>query len=259
MFIRVMLLTIIFVSCNDSVTSLDKLDELNYPTILHPLSDSQIQQLQSEFDTLNDDKICSKINNYCFVEAQICPGPSFNFGISDDSAKLIAANCLVKNSKFTKTYDKNNLLQNIHRVIKINENNSKWKVTFGPQKYKDYEIPYSFITVWISGKEAYEIDGHWYNDVYTPLKFKFQEEDAKQKIIGEKITWFGYGSHELTITEETIDDNMSKAIIPIENEDSIELHVTWKIPIIYSGFIGWYVYVDVMTGVIVTITQEFMT
>lgn len=257
--LNTILLASIFIGCKDYITSYEKLDELNYPTVLHSLSESQVQQLQKEFDNLNNNKICSQINNYGFLEAEICSGPSFNDGISEDDAKLIAASCLVENSKFTNTNNKNDLLQNVHQVIKINEDGSKWKVTFGPQKYNDCEIPFSFITVWITGEEVYEIDGHWYSNAYIPHKFKYQQEEAKEKIVGEKITWFGFGTHELTITEEVIEENITKAIVPIENEDNITLHLTWKIPILYSDFIGWHVYFDVMTGEIVNITQEFMT
>jgi len=64
----------------------------------------------------------------------------------------------------------------------------------------------------------------------------------------------GYMTHERDTLE-----NITKAIVPIENEDNITLHLTWKIPILYSDFIGWHVYFDVMTGEIVNITQEFMT
>jgi hypothetical protein len=242
------------------ITSNEETD-FNYPTTLSPLSDDKIQQLQNEFDALNEYKICSKINKYGFVGSETYNRIYQNTTISKDSAFAIAVNTLLKNSKYVNIKDSVTLLSHDYNIIQVNVEGTRWKIIFGPQNYDGYEIPFTWINVWVYGNEPYAIAGHWYSDIYIPDNYKIDKENAKQKITGEKIIWHDSSGNpqEFIVTSESIDDEFSNAIFAVEKENSIELRATWKIPIKFVSDVGWHIYLDVMSGEIVNITQEFRT
>ena len=257
-----LLLIIIHYGCKDDlVTSEDEID-LNYPAILYPIPEENVQQLQNEFDSLNDYKICSKIDKYGFIGNDTYNRIYQNTTISEDSAFILAVNTLLKNSRYVNVKDSVSLLSSGYNIIKVNPEGTKWKIVFGSQIYEDYELPYTWIYVWIYGNEPYAIAGHWYSDIYIPSKYKIDKENAKQKVVGEKIIWYDISGNpqEFIVTSESIIDEFSKAIYPVEKENAIELRVTWKIPIKFlSNDTGWHIYLDVMTGEIVNTIQEFRT
>lgn len=258
------LLMIFTVGCEDSVDSVDSFyqeGDSNYPTVLYPLSEKAIQQLQTEFDSLNHSRICSKINKYGFIGNDTYHRAYQDIPISKDSALILAVNTLIKNSKFVNVDSKEKLLAGNYKITQLNSEGTGWRIMFGPQIYNGFELPLTFIYVRLYGNEPYSISGHWYTNIYIPARFKINEEAAKDKVVGEKIKWYGVdGSpREFIVTSESISSKIIKTIIPVEGMDSIELRVIWKIPIIIfpNGGIGWHIFLDVMTGEIIEIIQEF--
>jgi len=257
-----LLISIVLYSCKESSVSPDEETDSQYPTILYPISEEKAQQLQNEFDSLNNFKVCSKIDKYGFIGNDHYDRVYQNIAISKDSAFALAVNTLLKNSKYVYVKDSASLISGNYNILQVNPEGTRWKIVFGPQVYNNFELPFTWIYIWIYGNEPYAIAGHWYSDIYIPSKYKIDKVKAKQKVIGEKIIWYGTGGNpqELIVTDESIGDSISKAIYPVEKENSIELRVTWKIPIKFlSNDAGWHIYLDVMTGEIVNIIQEFRT
>jgi len=258
-------LIITFCGCKKNLTSeVDTGDlSLGYPTILTPLSTAQIKHLQNEFDSLNNFKICSKIDKYGFTGDETYTRPFQMIPFDKDSAIELAVTTLLKNSKYTKVKDRVAIISNGYEVRQLDTEGIRWLIIFNPQHYYGYEIPFSRIYVLIYGNEAYAITGHWYSNIYIPSQFNIEKEKAKQKVVGEKITWndFGGTPHEFIVTTESVSDTISGVVFPVEKDNSIEMRVTWMIPIFFSdgGGIGWHIYIDVITGDIVQISQEFLT
>ena len=91
-----LLLNITFYGCKENLISSDEGSDSKYPTTLYPLSEEKIQQLQNEFDTLNNYKICSKINQYGFIGNDRYNRVYQNIPINKDSALILAINTLLK-------------------------------------------------------------------------------------------------------------------------------------------------------------------
>lgn len=257
-----LLLNITFYGCNEDLITSNEETDSKYPTILYPLSEEKIRQLQNEFDTLNNYKICSKINKYGFIGNDRYNRVYQNIAISKDSAFILAVNTLLKNAKYVNVKDSVTLILSDYGITQVNVEGTRWKIVFGPQHYNDFELPFVWIYVWVYGNEPYAMEGHWFSDIYIPSKYKINKVVAKQKMVGEKIIWYDMSGNpqEFIVTNESISDDITKAIYPVEKENSIELRVTWKITIkFFSNEAGWHIYLDVMDGEIVNITQEFRT
>lgn len=257
-----LLVTLIFLDCTQNFSTSINDDDPNYPTVLKPLFAGTIRQLQNDFDNLNDHKICSIIDSYGFIGEDTYHRIYQNFPIQADSALTLAVNTLLKNAKYVNVKDKVSLLSGGYKIIQVNPEGTKWKIMFGPQLYNGIELPFIRIYVWIYGNEVYAISGHWYSDIYVPANFKIDQERAKRIITGEKIRWCDSGGnpHDFIVTAESVGAEISTAIYPVETANSIELRVTWKIPVFFLGTdVGWHIYLDAMQGKIVKIVQEFRT
>jgi len=260
--LSLLLLYIACFGCKADLITSDVETDLNYPTTLHPLSEEKIQQLQNEFDALNKNKPCSKINKYGYIGNDRCHRAYQLVPISQDRAFVLAVSTILKNARYVNITDSVTLIASGYKVIQSDTASTKWKIIFGPQIYNGFELPFTWITVRIYGNEPYTLTGHWYSDIYIPSRYTIDKEKAKQKVVGEKLIWGDIAGtpQEFVITDESISDNISNAIFPLEKENSIELRVIWKIPILFSSdFVGWHIYIDVITGEIVKIIQEFMT
>jgi len=210
---------------------------------------------------LNNNKICTNLDEYGLTRNGRYCRTFDNTKISQDSALDIAVNTVLINSKFTNVKDSLLLIENGYAIRVNSSDSSKWEIRFNPQHYEGFEIPFSWINVIVSGHGPYSITGHWYSNIYIPEDDNFSKEDAKQGILGEKIVWHGIDGkpNDYYINEYSISGPVKKAIFPLRYERSIELRVTWKIPIDFGGFTGWYIYFDSITGDIIFTEQLFRT
>lgn len=257
---------LIFISCSRDVTPLSVNDivvDENYPTTLYSVSFDELQLMQNEFDLLNESKILTKLNSFGFTGKFDYTRQHTNPGIKINKTNAIktAVSCLIKNNKFTNVKDSKVLMSSLTYSRDINDDSTCWKFRFGPQFYSKHEILYSLINVFVCGDGVYRIIGFWYPDIYIPTYVNFDIEKAKNVVIGEKIIWHGIGGepYEFVVSEASIPENIVRSIFPIASNDSIELRITWKIPILFGSFIGWHIYLDTMTGEIIKIIQEFQT
>jgi hypothetical protein len=259
------LVFLIFTWCNKNKNPIYNSEKVNiypgYPTTLYPLSESELNALQAEFDSLNNNRICTYLDEYGLTRNGRYCRTFNNTKISQDSALDIAVNTVLRNSKFTNVKDRLLLIENGYTIRVNSSDSSKWEIRFNPQHYEGLEIPFSWINVIISGHEPYSITGHWYSNILIPQHDNFNIEEAKQKILEEKIVWYGIDGkpRDYYISKNSILEPINKAIFPLRKENLIELRVTWKIPIDFGGFTGWYIYFDSITGEIVFTEPLFVS
>jgi hypothetical protein len=51
---------------------------------------------------------------------------------------------------------------------------------------------------------------------------------------------------------------MEQCIYPLQKMNSMELHVVWKVSISQGSFMGWYYFIDVLTGETIAVEQLFV-
>lgn len=259
------LLSILIFNCGKLLSPFfDYEEEINYyPTVVHSLSAEELQQLQKEFDRLNNNRICSILNKFGLI-GHACSYFYFRknpkIKITDENIAInYAINTLVKNKKFTNATDSNELVKSGFYVKNVNDDSTLWVIRFGPQKYRGYEVFRAKIVVGLYGDGVYFIDSFWYKDIYIPPIDIISKETARKKVIGRKIIWNeGGGPIEFTVTENLVEVYIEKIIYPLEKEETIELRVAWRIPIIFgTSMIGWHIYIDTTTGEEIAIIQLF--
>jgi len=153
---KISLLSIIIYNCEmfkSPVSTDDEEIDNNYPTILYPLSSEILQQLQEEFDKLNNNKICSRLNKYGLTGRYHCFRNNPKIKISDENIAInYAVSTLVKNNKFTNVMDIISLTSCGFDVSYISDDRTHWGIIFGHQKYQGYEVylskrPYTNIKI----------------------------------------------------------------------------------------------------------------
>jgi hypothetical protein len=246
-------------SCNNSSLLETPLkSDSNYPTTIPVLSTDDLQQLQNEFEINNNHELNIKLNKYGFIGHESMGNPDYKSQIilSSDAVKELVVNTLLKNKKYTNTTDELTTLASITRVWDL-DNSIQWRVDLGLQKSHNIEILKSNITVYICGGKVYCIYDSWYPNVVVPQEEKIDTSTAKTKVIGQILNisgFYPYGS-KFTVTEKSIGRITDKVIFPFEKENSMELRVVWKIPIIFDDSLCWYIYLDTTTGEILGTKQ----
>ncbi len=264
--LSILLFTIIINSCERdwSPISIKEIDP-NYPTTLYPLITEEWQQLQDEFDVLNDYKILTKLNQYGFTGGEYDYSkrhPNPHIKLTENEALQIAISTIVKNKEFTNVTDSTTAMSCVRSARSgLFGDSTNWSVYIDPQKYNGYEVLFSWIDVRLYGDGVYSLSGFWYNNIYIPPDDNVSSKLAKILVLGQKLIWSGAVGdiHEFIVTESTIGDEIDKVIVPIRKEEKIELRVTWQIPIMFYDWIGWYLYVDTTDGEIVIKRQLFIT
>lgn len=171
-------------------------DEINnnYPTTMYLLTMENLQQFQEEFDALNSNKICSRLNGFGLTGRDHCIRNNPKIKISDENILLLyAINTLVKNKKFTNVTDSVSLVSYSFAVTYVNDDSTLWGIQFEPQKYQGIEVKNTNIAVSLFGDGVFNIDGFWYENIYIPPIDKISKNLAKNKVIGKAIIWHGFG------------------------------------------------------------------
>jgi hypothetical protein len=99
---------------------------------------------------------------------------------------------------------------------------------------------------------------HHYKNITIPDLDVITKEQAKSKLVGTEIKYQCWGPSSYLITDSSFGvEPMERCIYPLLKTNSIELRVVWKVPISLSGFVGWYYFIDVVTGEFVASEQLF--
>jgi len=231
-------------------TVLSPEDNLFYPQKIRSLSSEEKIKLQKEFDELNNYSINARLNKFGFIGKDTTfniPGNSIT-QLSSNEALELALNAILKNKKYINISDRDYVLSNNINIRNI-DNGVYWNVHFGPQKFKNLDVLFSDLDVYIYGGKVFSIYNSWYPDAIIPNEDKIDSANVKKDVEGVSISYItGIINVTFEVKEKDIGKTTQKVIVPYINDDSLELRVAWEVEIKLGDIIGWYVYVDTTTG-----------
>lgn len=123
-----------------------------------------------------------------------------------------------------------------------------WMVRSSNQMVDTIEVLNTQIHFNIKNRELVNVGSNWYPDIYIPENFVFNQEQAKSKLVGKKVSHYTISGdrYYLTISAADLNSSVVKlAILPVTTDEIIELRVTWQIWITSVSYI---ICVDVMNG-----------
>lgn len=246
----------------------------DYPTRIDPLTSEQQVEYQAKLDFLKPSYFSSYLNDYGFLEIDIISlysNPTHD--PIDDEALMItrAKQALVNLSDFTGVRSITALKVGESRGIlgcvicdgsDRQAANTSWLISFGDQEYGGLEVQFTSIDVYLDADKVVAVEGHWYPDIVVPAKDKVSWTRAANSLEGYQLEWAGFGGepHTFTIESGSITPQPEKVILPVEEEEYIEVRVAWRIGIrLSSHLLGWHILVDTTTGEIIQVWQLFVT
>lgn len=256
--------------------------ELDYPATYPIIEFSDLQQMNEEYQSANENNLCSTLNKYGFTgysELFFEEGesPCANRRIvriemtNSDTLVSSAKHAILKNEEYTGVQD-TSLLEvkeslplygcTICEGPNVNNVPIEWKITFKNQKIDSLELADTEIVVFIDAYGVNRIWGNWYPDIKIPDFINYGYMDAKYILENWEIDMRAYtGNPEVyTVEAEDLQKQPQKVLLPFENEDQnhLEIRYCWAVPIDYKGdgFEGWWAYVDIEEGLLIQIKSR---
>jgi hypothetical protein len=247
-----------------------------YPTRYHALSATQLESLRKEYITLNENKICTSLNDLGFPEYSLTPclsRPILRVPISEnvESAVANAKLTLGKNSKFTNVTDTAEvMLRRFDRLdgcIKCDGSSGdiqqiSWRFDFANQRYQGLEILESAIVVFLDAEGVIMLGGNFFRQIHIPPTDRFSFEQAKKSLIGRELkfnTWGGPQTYIIADSSFVSSPAPEKFIVQVKASQGLEMHVAWRMPVGWGGSPLWFIYVDSTTGEVVREEILFMS
>ncbi|MAO66026.1 MAG: hypothetical protein CL666_13610 [Balneola sp.] len=256
--------------------------ELDYPTIYTSIEFSDLQQMNEEYQSANDNKICSTLNKYGFTgfselffeggESPCAEREIVRVEMKDPDTLVSAAKrSILKNEEYTGVQDTS--LLEVKESLPLygcticdgpNVNNVpiEWKITFKNQKIDTLELPDTEIVVFLDAEGVNRIWGNWYPDIVIPDFVNYGYMDVQEGMVGWEIDLRPYtGKPEIyTIEAGDLQQRPKKVLFPFENEDTnnIEIRYCWAVPVDFreEDFKGWWAYVDIEEGLLIQIKSR---
>ena len=216
-----------------------------YPSTYKQLDIEQVTALNEEYRTLNNNHICSTLNEFGFTgysEILFEDGLSPCAGRSEiliamnepDTLDAYVQSVLLKNGKFTGVQDENklSLLAIEPYIIKpINEGPGagseviSWRLIYDNQSEESLNISSTEIEVIVDALGVNRIWGNHYPDVYIPLVPNVDSEKA-QEIVNDYQNL--QAKLPLCTSPEEVRVSGDKKVIQHKIEDRIEIRVGWS-------------------------------
>jgi len=247
-------------SCNKGgITSPSDGDAGNsYPTILRKLD-------QSEFDSLNlilnqklGTKYLAQLDSFGllgYYHGGVVK-PRGSTITNPAQAISLAKLAMIDLSQFTNVIDTSAL---VVRRAQINEVTNDWEIIFANQVYKGLEVWNTRIDAIVADQFILLYQQHHYNNIIIPRQNILSKERVKSKLVGTEINYQCWTPSSYLITDSSINlETMEQCIYPLQKMNSIELHVVWKVSISQGSFMGWYYFIDVLTGETIAVEQLFV-
>jgi hypothetical protein len=176
-----------------------------------------------------------------------------------DQAVTVAKYALQQLSSFTNISDTSALSVENATKYDGSQSFSDWTITFKDQTYQGIEVWDTRILTLVSDNLV-SLDGHHYKDVFVPRDDIVSRERAQQSIVGKVISYSCFTPGRFTITASSIvTAGVAYNIVPLVKNDSLEFHLTWRIPISPEGESPyWYYFLDVLTGETILVRQLFI-
>lgn len=227
----------------------------NYPTIIEELSKPELDQLLNQLGKTPLEKYTS-IDHFGF--------PSFRDGTDDsiktmqkgfDASEAVLAEmsrrAMLDYGTFLNATDSSKLqvrtISTMHNLqyqqffVKYPDSlPPAWKLTSMPQYYKGYEVRGTSLNFVFTNEGLIALSGQWYHEIFLPDSMLYNEEAAKQSIIGKTLT---HGSKKFVPSASSYWYNPKLVILPLRLNKTIELRFCWAL---YPD--SWEVLVDTQTG-----------
>lgn len=246
--------------------------DIVYPTTIRPMETSGLEALRQRFEERNGPRVCFEMDEYGFLKFASCwARPILRAVISEDSEVTVskAKRMLFENREFTGVTDTSALV-----VLRLNDmpgcilcdgspgdiKTIRRGIDFENQVYLGLEILDSRYSVALDSVGVTHVVGHWYEGIAIPPTDRWNEEKAKQSIVGKSIIWYGFGGdkHTFEVSPDDLLNRARKVILQHQVGENIELRVAWEMPV-GKGVLMWNVYVDTTTGEDLGTMQLFMT
>ncbi len=253
-------------------------DVVVYPTVIEPLSISALQQKNSEYQQLNNDHICSTLNEYGYTgfSRVLFPNdinPCLDREIvrieltNTDTLEAFAQDILYKNRLFTGVLDTTGLEiiesvplfgcticegPNINNVV------IEWKVTFAAQQIEQVPLGDTEISVFLDAFGVNRIWGNWFNGFYNPDRPNLEADSARALLIGQELTTQTPNLNvSFTIQDGFVSSEELVEIRPYPNNGNLEMRKGYVFNIVNPELDEqrWEAFIDQMDGKILSITQ----
>ncbi|MDH3217644.1 MAG: hypothetical protein OEN01_15450, partial [Candidatus Krumholzibacteria bacterium] len=199
----------------------------SYPTIYTRLAPETLAALRTEFERLNPN-VCSGLNEYGFTTG-VCRAAD-RLPDDVDIAALIstAKTTLVENARFTGVREPSSLVATSHNLF-----SGDFRVDFARQLYERLQVVGTNIRVHLDTGGVRAIHGNHYPEICVPPQPLVTSTQAQESVIGVQITWYDFGGYPrvYTVTEDDLQEQPIRIILPLERHGVTELRVAWRVPI----------------------------
>jgi hypothetical protein len=253
-------LLLILTSCNrdGSTSPPDGNTDNCYPTILTKLNQSELDSLNLILNQKLGTRYLAQLDSFGLLG-------DYHGGVAKPRGSTItnpaqaislAKSAMLDLSQFTNVSDTSAL---VIRRAEVNGATNDWEIIFANQSYKGLEVWNTRIDAIVADQFILLYQQHHYKNIIIPQQNVISKERAKSKLIGTEIKYECWSASSYIISDSSINlETIEKCIYPLLKMNSIELHVVWKIPISLYSFVGWYYFVDVLTGEIIASEQLFI-
>jgi hypothetical protein len=248
----IFLILILAVSCEKP---LDYNIPENYPTTFKKLSSKNLSTMRASYAQKNQ-YMTTSLNDFGFCDwfgdlLSVGIPPPQNI-ITQSEATDIVRNFVSNNSTETAVKDPNDL--NFYKVRNYTGSDGaiRWHFISSNQKIDTVEVLNTKFLIYLTNNEVSLCVGNWFPDIFIPSEFNISQTKAKADLIGKVVTHHRFEGSPYTVTiseADLVGSITGLKVLPIENDNNIELRVCWQINI--PGPVYFKIYVDVMTGKIV--------
>jgi hypothetical protein len=248
----IFIIFIIAVSCEKAIEY--NIPE-NYPTTFNKLSSNSLSQMRASY-ALKNQYMTTSLNDFGFCDwfgdpLNVRTSPLQNI-ITQSEASDIVRNFVSNNSSETAVKNPNDLNFYKVRTYTGSDGAIRWHFITSNQKIDTVEVLNTKFLIYLTNNEVSLCVGNWFPEIFIPSEFNVTQTKAKADLIGKVVTHYRFegSKYNVTISEADLVESITGLkVLPIENEDIIELRVCWQIYI--PGPVYHNIYVDVMTGKIV--------
>lgn len=228
----------------------------NYPTTFNKLSSSSLIQMRASY-ALKNPYMTSSVDDFGFCDyvgdpLKVGTPPLQNNIITQSEATEIVRTFVSNNSAETGVKNSNDLTFYQVSTTTGYGGSIGWHFKVANQKVDTIEVLNSMFIIHLTNGVVTSCSGNWFPEIFIPEEFNVSQTKAKNNLIGKVVSHYTWGGSEYTVPiskTNIVNSTIGLKVVPIENEDKIELRVCWQINI--PGPVYYMFTVDVMTGKII--------
>ncbi|HLO60698.1 MAG TPA: hypothetical protein VK179_18250 [Bacteroidales bacterium] len=230
----------------------------DYPSIYPVIDKTQLKPIQEAYAKRNPYMYTGITSfGFCGYEEtdlnRSVPFPDKRLAIDEDKASRIFNIFIKENFALLGLSDSlQNLPGNVNSDCLQSDTCMGWSFESVNQFVGDMEVLHSRIVMHLFNGQMFSCTGNWYPVINIPEAFTVPAGKAKELLNGRTVVHYSIAGEPFYVTIQTSDlesSAVTNVIVPVKDERSIMLRVTWEINI--PGPVYYKIYVDVMTGEIV--------